>query len=170
MFMETKRSIGRIHTLSREEGKHIWFLGTLVTIKATAENTEGGMSLIEQVAPPGFAPPLHVHHKEDEPFYVLEGRVTFYPGEQVVRATPGTFVLLPKDVPHTFQVEEPDPARLLQITYPAGLEEFFEEVGEPAPSPTLPPPSVPDIEKLAEKLAALSAKYDVEILGPPPGP
>lgn len=153
------------YALSREEGKSIWFLGTLMTIKATAESTQGAFSLIEQVAPPGFAPPLHVHHAEDEPFYVLEGEVTFYCGDRIIHATPGTFVLLPRDIPHSFHVEGSTPARLLQLTLPAGLENFFEEMGEPAKEMTLPAPAPPDIGKLM----ALASKYNFEIVGPPPG-
>jgi hypothetical protein len=63
----------RLYALARGEGRHVWFLGSLMTIKADSGQTEGAMSLIEQVAPPGFASPLHLHHGEDEPMYVLEG-------------------------------------------------------------------------------------------------
>ena len=69
---------------TRPEGESLWFLGTLMTIKASRAETAGQFSLIEQVLPLGFAPPLHVHHAEDEAFYVLEGALTFFCGGQIM--------------------------------------------------------------------------------------
>jgi mannose-6-phosphate isomerase-like protein (cupin superfamily) len=146
------------------EGESIWFLGTLMTIKAGTAETAGQFSLIEQTLPLGFAPPLHVHHAEDEAFYILEGSFTFYCGDQTLAAPAGSFVYLPKDLPHSFRVDQA-PARLLQWTIPAGFERFHVEVGEPAPQLTLPPPGPPAVDKLL----ALAPNYQVEILGPPPG-
>ena len=152
------------YALARDEGKSVWFLGTLMTFKATGAQTNNGFGLIEQVLPPGFAPPLHVHHNEDEGFYLLEGEITFHSGEKTMKATPGTFIFFPRDIPHWFLVEGDKPARLLQINTPAGVEQFFDEVGEPAQAMTLPLPGAPDIEKMV----ALATKYNIEILGPPP--
>jgi quercetin dioxygenase-like cupin family protein len=152
------------YALARDEGKSVWFLGTLVTFKATGEETHNGFGLIEQVLPPGFAPPLHVHHNEDEAFYLLEGEITFHSGEQTLKGTPGTFVFFPREIPHWFLVEGDKPARLLQFNTPVGLEHFFAEMGEPAQALTLPPPGAPDIEKML----ALASKYNFEIIGPPP--
>ena len=152
------------YTLSREEGHSVWFLGTLMTLKAAGEQTNGAYGLIEQVLQPGFASPLHVHHSEDEAFYLLEGEATFTCGDQTMKAMPGSYVFFPRDIPHWFRIEGIHPARLLQFNFPAGLENFFVEMGEPAPKLTLPPAGPPDVEKLA----STAAKYDVEILGPPP--
>jgi mannose-6-phosphate isomerase-like protein (cupin superfamily) len=153
------------YMLAREEGQAIWFLGTLMTLKATGAQTDSQFSLIEQVLPPGFAPPLHVHHAEDEAFYVIDGTITFYCGDQSFAAQAGAFVYLPKEIPHAFLVEGDQPARLLQFTAPAGLEHFHIEMGEPAPGQILPPPTAPDIPKLL----ALAPKYHFEVVGPPPG-
>ena len=152
------------YTFTREEGQSIWFLGTLMTLKATGEQTNGAYGLIEQVLPPGFAAPFHIHHNEDEAFYLLEGEATFTCGDQTMKAIPGSYIFFPRDIPHWFCIEGDKPARLLQFNFPAGLENFFVEVGEPTPKLTLPPAGPPDIEKLA----STAAKYDVEILGPPP--
>lgn len=152
------------YALTREAGQSVWFLGTLMTYKATGSETNNSFGLIEQVLPPGFAPPLHVHHGEDEAFYVLEGQLTFHSGSVEMKAIPGTFVFMPRDIPHWFQVEGDQPARLLQFNTPAGLEHFFAEMGEPAPELTLPQPGEPDVAKLF----ALAPKYNFEILGPPP--
>lgn len=148
---------------TRPEGESLWFLGTLMTIKASRAETAGQFSLIEQVLPLGFAPPLHVHHAEDEAFYVLEGALTFFCGGQIMSAPSGAFVYLPKDIPHSFRVDQA-PARLLQWTVPAGFEQFHVEVGEPAPRLTLPPAG----PLVVDKLLALAPNYQVEILGPPP--
>jgi mannose-6-phosphate isomerase-like protein (cupin superfamily) len=160
----------RTYTLARDEGSHLWFLGSLMTIKADAARSDGAMSLIEQTMPPGFASPLHLHHVEDEPMYILEGTFTFWIGDQIVPAEPGTFVYLPRGVPHCFRHEGRKPGRLLQLTLPAGLEQGFAEMGQPARVAELPPPpDGPPSAADAEQMATISARYRVEILGPPPG-
>ena len=154
----------RPYMLGREEGQSVWFLGTLVTVKASHAETGGAFGLIEQVLPPGFAPPRHVHHQEDEAFYVIDGEITFFCGDQTFAARAGTFVFLPKDIPHAFLVGGDQPARLLQLTTPAGFEQFHVDLGEPASSLTLPPPGAPNIAELL----ALAPKYNFEVVGPPP--
>jgi mannose-6-phosphate isomerase-like protein (cupin superfamily) len=160
----------RAYLLGPGEGRHVWFLGSLMTVKADAAGTGGAISLIEQVAPPGFASPLHLHHGEDEPMYILEGRFTFWIGDEVVPAAPGTLVYLPRGVAHCFRYEGREPGRLLQLTLPAGLEQGFVEMGSRAPGAQLPPPpdGAPGPEQFA-RMAQISARYSVEILGPPPG-
>ncbi len=152
------------YSLAREDGPSIWFLGTLITLKATGKQTNGAYGLIEQKLPPGFAPPLHVHHNEDEAFYLLEGEASFTCGGQTVKAGPGSYIFFPRDIPHWFRIEGTEPARLLELNIPAGLEQFFVEVGEPARELTLPPAGPPDMAKLV----SLASKYNLEILGPPP--
>ena len=139
-------------------------------VKADSARTQGTISLIEQLAPPGFASPLHLHHGEDEPMYILEGEYTFWIGEQVLEAGPGAFVFLPRDLPHCFRVEGTQPGRLLQLTMPGGLERAFEEAGRPTPEPVLPPaPSGPPSQTEIQRLFDISAAHHVETLGPPPG-
>ncbi len=150
------------YMLARDEGTAVWFLGTLMTVKATGETTQQGFGLIEQRLPAGFAPPPHRHHMEDEAFYVLEGEITFTCGDRTFNAAPGAFVYLPRGIIHGFKVGN-QPARLLQLNTPSGLEHFFEEMGEPAPSLTLPPQAPPDVEKLR----SLAARYHLEIEGLP---
>jgi quercetin dioxygenase-like cupin family protein len=166
-WKENKRMTSRNepYLLTREEGQAVWFLGTLMLFKATGESNAHTFSLIEQVLPPGFAPPLHVHHAEDEAFYILEGELTFVCGERRWRAQAGSFIYLPREIAHGFLVEGGQPARLLQFTAPAGLEQFHAEMGEPARSLTIPAPTPPDLAKMQ----ALAAKYHFEIVGPPLG-
>ncbi len=147
-------------------GQTIWFLRNRMTVKATAETTAGAFGLLESVIAPGFSPPLHVHHREDESFYVLDGEVTMKCGDRTFRATAGAFVFLPRNIPHTFVVEGTQPARMLTLLTPGGGEGVFIEGGRPAEHDGLPPPTPPDIEALKR----VSARYDAEIVGPPMAP
>jgi mannose-6-phosphate isomerase-like protein (cupin superfamily) len=151
------------------EGEAWWWFGVLATIKATAEQTDGRYALVEILAPDGYGSVLHVHHQEDEVFYILEGEMTFYVGEQTIKARPGSYLFGPKDVPHAFTVDS-GPAKLLFVFSPAGLEAGIREMGEPARSLTVPPQAEePPDEAEMERLAAIGARYGAEILGPPPG-
>jgi quercetin dioxygenase-like cupin family protein len=94
-------------------------------IKARGCDTGGALGVVETVIPAGHGPPLHVHRNEDEGFYVLSGKIEITRGEERFRAEAGTFVYLPRDVPHTFRGI--DEARILGIVMPAGLEEAFED-------------------------------------------
>ena len=146
------------------EGDARWFLGALSTIKASAETTAGRVAVTENWAPRGHGSPLHVHHNEDEWFYVLSGELTFWIDGQVTTATAGSFVYSPRDVPHTFTVSSDD-ARFLLVIEPAGFENFLLELSEPTAAPTLPPATVEP--PALETMMAAAAEYGLEILGPP---
>jgi quercetin dioxygenase-like cupin family protein len=150
--------------LQPDEGEALWFLDFLVMVKASTETTDGRVAVIEHLAPRGAGSPLHVHRREEEWFYVIEGEVTYWIDGQVTVAPAGSFVYGPRDVPHTFQVTS-DQARFLLVTEPAGFEAFVRTAGEPARSLTLPPP--PSQPPDPAKLAAIAAEYGIEILGPP---
>ena len=159
----------RAYGLEEGEGEARWWLGGLSTIKAAGRETGGRYALVEVFEPQGVEVPVHVHHKEDEAFYVLEGRMTFYVGEEMYKAAPGTFVFGPRDVPHAYTIDS-GPARFLMLCSPAGFEGFIEETSEPAEALTLPPqPEAAPDEAEMGRLAALAARYGSEILGPPPG-
>jgi quercetin dioxygenase-like cupin family protein len=151
------------------EGEALWWIGMLATIKATKEQTGGQYTLLEILAPEGFASPLHVHHFEDEGFYILEGEMTFYVGDQTIKARPGSFLFGPREVPHAFTVDS-GPARLLFVLSPAGFEDLVREMGEPARERSIPPqPEAPPDEAEMQRMAAIAARHGNEILGPPPG-
>src|SRR5215217_6415893 len=151
------------------EGEALWWIGMLATIKATAEQTDGQYTLLEVLAPEGFASPLHVHHSEDEGFYILEGEMTFYVGDQTIKAQPGSFLFGPKEVPHAFTVDS-GPARVLFVLSPAGFEDLVREMGKPARELTIPPQAeAPPDEAEMQRMAAIAARHGNEILGPPPG-
>ena len=145
-------------------GDALWFLGQLMTVKASAASSGGRMALIEGRASRGPASPLHVHRREAEWWYVLEGELVVWAAGEVIEAPAGSFVYGPPDVPHTFSVVSAD-ARFLLGTQPAGFESFMRACSEPAEAATLPPASAlaPDPARLAD----LAAEYGIEILGPP---
>jgi quercetin dioxygenase-like cupin family protein len=150
--------------LGQGEGEARWFLGALATIKSSGETTGGRVAVTENWAPRGHGSPLHVHHNEDEWFYILSGELTFWVGGQVISAAEGSFVFGPRNVPHTFTVSS-DEARFLLVIEPAGFENFLRALSEPAESPTLPPTSLEP--PALEAMMAAAAEYGLEILGPP---
>jgi mannose-6-phosphate isomerase-like protein (cupin superfamily) len=153
----------RALTLGPGEGDAIWFLTNRITIKATARATGGAIGLFEAELPAGFSPPLHVHHREDESFWILEGAFTVRCGDRTFRAGPGAFVFAPRDVPHTFIVDGPSPGRLLTLVTPGGCEAFFAAMGRPAADDGFPPPGPVDIARLKD----IGSQFGIDIVGPP---
>ncbi len=95
-----EEDVARAYGLEEGEGEARWWLGvSLATIKATGRETGGRYTLVEVLEPEGAEAPLHVHHNEDEAFWVLEGELTFEVGEETIKATPGTFLFGARDVP-----------------------------------------------------------------------
>jgi mannose-6-phosphate isomerase-like protein (cupin superfamily) len=141
----------------------VWFLGNLMVVKATAETTNGAFGLVESIVPPGASPPLHVHHREDEVFWVLEGTLRIVCGDETYHAPAGSYAFLPRGVPHTFRVEGDTPARMLTLLTPGGGEQFFVEGGRPAERGTLPPASPPDLAALRQ----VAERFGSEFVGPP---
>jgi quercetin dioxygenase-like cupin family protein len=151
------------YALGPEEGEALWGLGSLWTIKASAEQTGGRFSFIEELAPRGAATPLHVHREDDETFYVLEGEITFYlDDDQPIPATVGSFVHVPGGAAHAFRVDS-DTARYLIITTPQHERFYRAAFGDPARSRDLPPEGEPDWDRIN----AAAREYKVEAIGPP---
>jgi quercetin dioxygenase-like cupin family protein len=143
----------------------MWFLRSLTYIRATGESTRGAFGLVEQLIPPSFATPFHVHHAEDESFYIIEGQLTFFCQGRKFQAGPGGYIFGPRGIPHGFRVDGNTPARVLILATPGGgFDKFVAEMGDPAPDPTVPPAGAPDLEKLI----AVAAAHHIEILGPLP--
>src|SRR6516165_5869099 len=142
----------------------VWYSGWLMTFLATAEDTKGKFALIEAVGRKGNVPPPHIHHREEETFYVLEGEMTFSVGGQTIKVTPGTMVRLPRDVPHSFVIDSEQLRALILLT-PAGLEGLFKEFSVPAPAMTLPPQAeVPYTE--IQRMIEVSPRYCLEYVLP----
>jgi len=103
-------------------------MDTLMTVKASGRDTNDALSVVEALCPAGFGPPPHLHHHDDEAFYVLEGQMTVTCGEQTWTAAPGSFVLLPRGIPHAFTVAAAAVPDTDDHT-PAGFDRFVAEAG-----------------------------------------
>ena len=101
-------------------GKRLWVTDELVTFKASGEDTGEAYALTDSTVPPQGGPPPHIHHREDEAFWVLEGELEVSVGENTFRAGAGSFVHLPKVLLHSYQNVGTGPARFLTLMVPAG--------------------------------------------------
>ena len=144
-----------------DEGRTIAVVGDVYRFLATGEETNGKYAQWEAFVPPGGGPPPHVHSREEEGFYILDGEITVQIGEQRIVATAGMFVNMPVGTPHSFRNESEKPAKMLITISPAGLEQMFFEVGvqvaEGASSAAAP------TKAEIERLLAAAPRYGVEI-------
>jgi mannose-6-phosphate isomerase-like protein (cupin superfamily) len=148
--------------VSRDEGEARWWFGALAVIRATAHDTGGQMAIIEMTEPPGTEAPLHVHHREDEAFFILEGSATIHVGDESFELGPGDYAFGPRDIPHRYTVGG-EGCRMLFICTPGGFENLVRDMSVPAESRTLPPPS--DEEPDWEHVAAVAKANGCELLG-----
>ena len=141
------------------QGEAFWWFGQLAVIKADAAHTRSRYTLVELTAPPGYVSPLHVHHREDEAFWVLEGNTRFEVGDELVDAAPGTYLVAPRDTPHRWAAG-PEGARLLFLFTPGGFERLIAATGVPAHARTVPPPGLPVDARVDSALR----RYGTELL------
>jgi quercetin dioxygenase-like cupin family protein len=148
----------------KDDGEARWWFGALAEIKATAADTAGQMTIVEVTEHPGAEAPLHVHHRDDEGFWILEGHVTFEVGGTTIEASAGDYVFGPRDIPHRFTVGDQG-CRMLFILVPGGIEDVIRATSEPAGSRTLPPPPAaePTPEEI-EELKAIVKEHGYELL------
>ena len=146
------------------EGRTIGIVGDIYRFLVTGDETGGRYAMFEAIILPGGGPPPHLHRREDETFYVVEGEITFQFGEERVIAKPGTFIHMPIGKLHAFTNNTDKPAKLLISFVPAGLEKMFFELGHPIADDVelAPPPTPADFEKLLE----LAPRYGIEIKPP----
>lgn len=145
-------------------GRTIAVVGDVYRFLATGEDTNGKYALWEALVPPGGGPPPHVHSREEEGFYVLEGEITFTVNDKKIVAKAGTFANMPIGTPHSFRNESGRPAKMLISVAPAGLESMFFEVGVPLTEGATT--AVPPTQEEIEKLLAVAPRYGVEIMLP----
>jgi quercetin dioxygenase-like cupin family protein len=147
------------------EGPVYSLVGDVYVYKITGAETDGAYALFEARVEPGGGPPPHIHHREDEDFFVLEGELTFYVDGREIVAPAGTYVHAPKNQAHRFRNNSKQTARTLIWVHPAGIEKFFAEVGTRLPDSSAP--AVPILPEHIEKLLAAAPKYGLDILPPP---
>lgn len=145
----------------------LWFLDSLVTIRVSTSEGPDGLSVLEHRMPYGSSPPFHLHRTEDELFHILEGEYRLKLRDQEQRVGPGTIVLAPKGVPHTYRVESPQGGRCLTVTVRGDFERFVRALSRPAACPDLPKPAGFPSDDALQALRATAARHGIEFVGPP---
>jgi len=142
---------------------NVWWKSGRITVKAGGAEAGHAFSQIEVDDPRGSGPPLHLHHNEDETFYVLEGEVTVVVGDERLDLEVGDYLFAPRGIAHAYVVRS-ERARMLVTASPGGVEQFFVRQGVPA---TGSEPPTDAVMPSMDELVRLFAEYDCEILGPP---
>jgi quercetin dioxygenase-like cupin family protein len=114
-------------------GEQVSLAESTFAFAATGDGTAGAFTLIEAVLEAGSVPPAHIHHKQAEAFYILDGEMTFQVGGRTFAARTGDFIFLPRGVPHAYRVDGDGTARVLLMASPAGLDRFFKEASQGDP-------------------------------------
>ena len=151
----------RAVVVSHGEGEVVTALGSRYRYKAVGDSTNGAYSLVEETLLDDDGPPLHVHDREEEAFYVLSGRGVFVMGDDRRELGPGDFVVVPRGAPHAL-ARVGGELRMLVICSPAGLEQFFVEVERRESEAGAP------MEE--DEVVALADEFGTRIVGPPIGP
>lgn len=140
------------------------FLSLPTWIHAGLNESGGSLSLVEQIVPSGFTSPWHVHHDEDESFFVITGEITVYASGRAQIVGAGQFAFGVRAVPHGFRVTGAEPARLLLITTGSGFADFVRDVSDPVADGATIEPHEPDIARVI----AAAERHGLAILGPIP--
>jgi mannose-6-phosphate isomerase-like protein (cupin superfamily) len=139
------------------------YAGGTISILISGEDTGGTFSMWEAMQKPGSEPPLHIHYANDETFVVLEGKLRIFIGDEIYDAGPGDVVFAPRGIPHAFKIKS-EVVRALTVCTPAGFEEWFRTLGEPATSFDVPDQVAAFSEEDFPKMMALAKKLQTEIL------
>jgi mannose-6-phosphate isomerase-like protein (cupin superfamily) len=148
---------GGAYVLQPGEGRPIDLGGFSMSVKATAETTDGTFTLLEAAEPPGFGRPLHIHHGVTEAFYVLEGEYMIFLDGEEFRCPAGSFIFIPAETPHSFVVGD-IPSRKLNLYLPASMVGYFDDLSGAMKKGTA------DEEELSE----IATRYSLEVIGPIP--
>lgn len=140
------------------EGKHLRiFAGVEFRVKVSSEDSGGEFTLMDATNPAGTYLPPHIHRREDETFYILEGEFQFDVDGAILRAGPGATVFAPRGIPHAFKVTSSTPGRVLVMTTPGGIERCMEELSALPSNP-------PEMARVFE----VAGRHGIEFLPPPP--
>ena len=167
MGMTTETAKPPVLVRGAGEGPATWALGSLFERLASHDETAGslGMSLVTQ--PAGTATPIHIHTEEDEAFYLLDGAMTYSADGQLYRLSAGSFIFLPRGLPHGFRVTGSGPVRFLAVTLPGALMSLYDEVGRAAGQHELPPPDQELLMADVQRWLEAAPRYGLRIVGPP---
>jgi mannose-6-phosphate isomerase-like protein (cupin superfamily) len=151
------------HVSKHGDHQHIqWLGGSHVRILLDGAATGGQFNLIEESFGAGDGSPLHIHYHEDETFWILDGAMTVWIGDERVEASQGDVVFLPRGIPHAFRVTLPE-SRAMILTTPSGIEDMYREAGWDLSTP-LPA----DWSVSMAQLKSITERRQTPILGPAP--
>jgi quercetin dioxygenase-like cupin family protein len=148
---------GKAFILRPGQGRSIDLGGFRITVKATGDETGDTFSLLEADEPPGFGPPLHIHHDAAEAFYVLQGEYIIFVDGDEVPCPAGSFIFIPAGIRHGFRVGA-EPSRKLNLYTPAAMVGYFEELSAATARGEVDP----------EDLSEIAERYGMEVVGPVP--
>ena len=152
--------------MKTDSEKHFWFLNSLTAIRVSARMGADQVSIVEQRAPKGYSPPLHIHRTQDEIFHALEGEFRLKVGDQEKRLKAGDMLLVPKGTPHTFIIESSKGGRWLGITVGTDYENFVRALARPAERLDVPPSGEDTSPENAVTIAMTADQFGIEIVGP----
>jgi quercetin dioxygenase-like cupin family protein len=143
---------------SPELNNSFWYIGHLLSVLISSQDTKGAFSLIHGYEIRGLEPPPHTHTREDESFYLMDGEINYTVGKEVFNAKRGDWIFLPRNIQHSFQVQTEQAEVLIHLS-PGGFEEYFKEMSEPARTLTIPPrpQGPPDVGRIIET----ASKYGI---------
>jgi quercetin dioxygenase-like cupin family protein len=142
-------------------GEKIWIVGDTLWLKATAAETGGAFTVIENISLPGGGPPPHTHENEDENMYVIDGEFEILVGTKTIQAGPGAFAFIPRGTVHRFRCIGDRPGKILAVFTPGGIEGFFREAGAPAINDGPAPPV--DAAEIA-RTAIAGKRYGLRVI------
>ena len=145
-----------------DTGPSFWGPGDRYTFLVTGAQSDGAYFIMEAIVPPEGGPPPHIHHREQESFYVLEGVLDIKMGDKVVQAATGDFVHIPCGTVHSFRNTGSSTARLLLIFSPGGIERFFEETLEEVQDRSAAPPA--NMDAVVARYIAAAPKHGLEFV------
>jgi quercetin dioxygenase-like cupin family protein len=157
----------RVVMRQADTSKAIWAMGSLFEHLAESHETDGAFGLSIVTQPPGIATPLHRHTREAEAFYVLDGTITYRAGDELFELTEGSFIFLPRGVPHAFRIRGDRPSCVLAFTVPGNLMGLYDEVGKPALEHRLPGLDGDPAEVEIRRWNQVGPTYGLEVIGPP---
>jgi quercetin dioxygenase-like cupin family protein len=148
--------------VSADTGPSYWGPGDRYTFLVTGAESDGAYFIMEAIVPPGGGPPPHIHRREQESFYVLEGTLDIQMGDQTVHASAGDFVHIPIGTVHSFRNNGDSLARQLVIFSPGGLERFFEETLEMVEDRSALPPD--NIDAVVARYVEAAPRHGLEFV------
>ena len=146
------------------EGRAIWLVGDTYTFKATADDTNGAFTLWEAIVPPQAGPPPHIHHWQDEGYYILEGQLEVLDHDRTIAASAGSFVHIPRGRLHEFKNPGPTETRMLIFMTPGGFEQLLFAASDPVVAGGSPSPLR---QEQIETLLELAPHHGYELPPPP---